>query len=296
MANTVTNILNEIWSPIIYRGLHEVSSSFQFLSRKWEGECKLGKTVHVGTPDSVTIRNYTGASITVEDMTPATTAITVDQAKYWAFAVDDVQEIHTKPGVMDLQLPEAIVTLAENTDEAIWAYLYAQATADVDASDAPTAGAGNAGIILTIDDDSATTSEMTPLEVLAVAGRKMDKLFIPREDRYAIVPPEFIEYAIRGGTILASNFPGVSLQALKEGKVQRMMGFNVQMSGKLTKATSIRHGVAFHRSCCAVGYALDKMETLRRESNFGDLVRGLLVYFRQIMDAGRVLDLKFAEA
>lgn len=294
--NNVTAITNAVYSSIIYEGLHEASQAIQFLNRQYEGEAQLAKTVKVASPSAVTIQTYTGGDLQIFGDTPTSQDIVIDQAKAFTIILDEVQELHTKPKTEQLQLPQAIKDMAENIDTAVWAYMYANALLDIDASDAPTAGANNAGIVLVSDTPNAG-SEMTPSQVLARLARKMNIAKIPATDRCAIVDPIFVEVAcneLSGNS--KSGIDPIALEAIKNGRVGRLFGIDIAMSTLLAHAANIRHCLGFHKSACAFAYALNKISRIpEMELKFAALIKGLVVYGIKMLGASRAFDIKISE-
>jgi len=295
MANTVTAIVNEIWSSIVNANLMEDSIAPGLFSRKWQGEAKKGRTVSIAAPEAVTIGTYSpGSDISIQDLTPTNVDLIIDQLKYYAFGVDKVQDLHSKPKLAGMQLIQAGKNLGENIDTALYAYGITNAGLSVDASDAPTAGAGSAGIIL-VEGTPSSTSEMNPSQVLARASRYMNAAKVPLKGRWAIVDPIFHEYMIRSKIITETAHVGVSSKALLSGKVTRLHGFAIGISSLLPYAASKRRLLFGHKIGMAYAGVLEENEVVKREKQFGVLVKGLYVYGRVATQPNALCDVIIAE-
>ena len=88
-----SNFKPTVWSKHILRELERECQLFDFCWKQYEGEAKMGEKVKilgVGTP---TIGSYTGASIGApETVADQSTYLSIDQYKYFNFAVDDVDK------------------------------------------------------------------------------------------------------------------------------------------------------------------------------------------------------------
>ena len=296
MANTITAISREIWSSLINTILNEKSIAPGLFSKKYEGEARQGKTVHIPSPEAVTVGTYTpGSDISIQNITPTKVDLTIDQFKYYAFGVDDVQELLVNPKMAALQVPQAMANLGENIDAALFAYLYANAGLQVDGSDAATAGAGGAGIVLT-EVTPTTTSEMMPGQVLAKTAQKLTTAKVPMDGRYFVMSPIFLEKLIVSKLISDTAHIGISSSALQSGTVAKLYGFDLFVSSQLTKASSKRHCVAGSLRGAAFAGVSEQRDVVKRELQFGNIVKGLYVYGRIVTQANALVEVIIAEA
>ena len=84
--------------------------------RQFEGEAKQGSTVKILGVGAPTIGN-TGASIgTPETVTDSSVLMPIDEAKYFNFMVDDVDEAQSVDGLMEVLMDEATKALALEQD------------------------------------------------------------------------------------------------------------------------------------------------------------------------------------
>ena len=90
----IDNFIPEIWSANILKAVRTrlVFAASGVVNRDYEGDIEqAGDTVHITSFSDPTIRTYTAESnITVDSIDDADRALVIDQAKYFAFDVDDV--------------------------------------------------------------------------------------------------------------------------------------------------------------------------------------------------------------
>lgn len=294
--NVITAITPEIWSQIIFQILHEKALTPSLLAKVYDGEAKRAKKVHIPSPTAVTVGTYTpGSDISIQNVTPTTQTLEIDQYNYWALAEDDVEKLFARPGIRQMYVPQALADLAEFIDAAVLAWLYGGASLQVDASDGYTGGAGDDGMIL-VAGTPANAGEITPSQALARAKRYMDDLKIPRDGRVAVLSARFMEILNQSKVIVEHANAAFATAALVEGKVTRLHGFKLAESSLLALAAAKRHCLAFHPTCGAFVGVHEKFEVHRRELRFGDLIKGLYVWGRKMLDGNRCVDMIVAEA
>src|SRR5690349_24024128 len=96
----VTNFVPDIWSAKLLVALRKAHVSGNLVNRDYEGEIKReGDSVKITSVNDVTIGSYTAhTDITVEDIDDATRSLLIDQAKYFAFELDDVERAQAVNG------------------------------------------------------------------------------------------------------------------------------------------------------------------------------------------------------
>src|SRR5215211_9479541 len=114
-------MLPSIWSARILAKLEKnlVFGQSGVVNRDYEGEIRQsGDRVHVHSFNDLTIGNYTknSTTITYEQLTDTRVTLLIDQAKYFAFKVDDVDEAQMQPKLIDAAADRAAYQLAEAAD------------------------------------------------------------------------------------------------------------------------------------------------------------------------------------
>lgn len=176
----VTGFIATVWSAGIQQALRkaQVATQVGVVNRDYEGEIRQkGDTVKVGMIGDVTIRDFTKNTdlAAPETLNDAQTMLTIDQAKYFNFQVDDVDAAQIAPNLRNEATSRAGYNLKDAQDAYVLA-LYAQATGAVGSSGSPK------------NDLSTATKAYEYLVQLAV---KLDEQNVPSDGRWAIVPPWF---------------------------------------------------------------------------------------------------------
>ncbi|HXK39503.1 MAG TPA: P22 coat protein - protein 5 domain protein, partial [Candidatus Paceibacterota bacterium] len=128
----ITNMLPSIWSARILAKLEKnlVFAQPGVVNRDYEGDIRRdGDRVHIHSFNALTVAAYTKNSTTIsyEQLIDTRVTLLIDQAKYFAFKVDDIDAAQMKPKLIDAAADRAAYQLAEDADSYI-ASLYSGAS------------------------------------------------------------------------------------------------------------------------------------------------------------------------
>lgn len=265
------NFIPAVWSAAILEPLEKslVFAAPGAVNRDYEGEIrKAGDRVIINSISDPTIGTYVPNStvITPETLDSADQELIVDQMKYFAFNVDDVDKRQSAGGgnMLTTAMKRAAYKLRDTVDQYV-AGLWADAA--------------------TANEISATTIN-TPalaLQYLSELGVKLDEADVPTEGRYVIVPPWY-HGLVRRDDAFTDLAGQVGQDALVNGIVGRAEGFDIKVSNNVTLVTGDDY-----RICAGVDAALsfaeqiNEVEAYRPESSFSDAVKGLLVYGAKVV-------------
>ncbi len=262
----ITNFIPEVWSAELLSSLKKslVFGAPGTVNRNYEGEiANYGDTVRIVSISRPSIGDYVkdSTTITPETLTDADRALVIDQAKYFAFEVDDIDMRQSRAGgaLMSEAAVEAGYGLADTADQYI-AGLYANAQSD---------------------NQISTTSVTTA--ALAVTGLvnlkvKLDQANVPTQGRFVIVPPWYHGLLLQSDTFVRVDASGTS-EALRNGVVGRAFGFDVYVSNNVTNTTGDDYRVcAGYPGAITFAQQIAKVEAYRPESAFSDALKGLSLY------------------
>jgi hypothetical protein len=221
------NLPNGAFSPVIYS--KKVQKTFRkkavteaITNSDYFGEISnFGDSVKIIKEPEITIVPYArGAKITPQDLEDSDFTLVVDQAQYFAFKMDDIEEAHSHVNFESLATDRAAYKLADAYDREILGYLSgfyeatpgsgtwaarttlpgtkAQSTAGSDEylaihqltkSAFSSTGTGTNSIPLGVKG----TKDATPLELLARFDRLLNEQNVDKENRWVVVDPIFLE-------------------------------------------------------------------------------------------------------
>lgn len=252
----VTNFIQTIWSKKIQDDLELKCKLVDNCLREYEGDCKYAQSVKILGVGEPTIGDYTGADITIEEMSDKSQILTIDQAKYFAFYVDDVDKAQSVPGLPEKYQEKAVHGLAVARDTHV-ATLIAAATNKT-----------------TIEDMTAEgTKEAVDAGIVALRQRNFD------EEGVIEMTPAFYNAFKNNLITLSTNNP----ELIKKGVVGMYDGFECIMSNNLKTPCCIRG-----KKAVAFAGQINEVEALRAEKKFCDIIRGLDTFGAKVIDENRI--------
>lgn len=267
----VTNFIPEIWSAQLLSSLKKslIFAGPGVVNRNYEGEiANAGDTVRITSISRPSIGTYTkdSTTITPETLTDAARTLLINQSKYFAFEVDDIDLRQAANGgaLMDEAATEAAYALADTADQYV-ASLYS----DVDSSNA------------------ITTTSITSA-ALAVTGLinlkvKLDNANVPQQGRYVIIPPWYHGLLLGSDLFVRVDASGTDT-ALRNGIVGRAFGFDVLVSNNCVNVTGDDYIVqAGYPGAVSFAEQIAKVEAYRPESAFSDALKGLHLYGAKVV-------------
>lgn len=263
---SVSNFIPTIWSAKIFQELEKAHILVPLCNRDYEGEItSYGDTVKINSVGSISIDNYVPNSTEIdpEQLDSTQAVLEIDQAKYFAFYLDDVDNAQTKPKLMGEAMRKAAYALADTADGHI-------ASLHSDAGISITAG-------------NTQSDDVIPL--LSELGRRMSENNVPQAGRWLVVPPWFQAKLVLAQVVKETQNI-TSDDALRNGWVGRCFGFDVYMSNNLNEvATTPQHNLlAGTNRAISFAEQVVKLEAYRPEDAFSDAVKGLHVYGAKVID------------
>ncbi len=273
----ITNFVPKVWSAQLLTAKEKklVYASERVTNRNYEGEIReAGDTVRITTISDPTVGTYVPNStvITPEELTDAQRTLVVDQAKYFAFKVDDVNRRQAKGGVMTKAMKRSGYKLADTADQYV-AGLYTQAATSI------------TGVTADITAPTSWETEAAKLynDVLVPLKVALDELDIEQAGRYCVISP-----AIHGLLLRDPRFVDASKSsdpsALRNGRVGSAAGFDILVSNNVPEPSAGDH-VVTAGTPEAITYAaqISQTEAYRPESSFSDAVKGLDLYGAKVI-------------
>jgi hypothetical protein len=269
----ITRFRPEIWAAELLVALRKalVYAAPGVVNRDYEGEItQAGDTVRITSISDPTIGTYSANTTVIapEELTDAQRTLVVDQAKYFAFFVDDVDARQAKGDVIPEAMRRAAYKLADNVDQ----YIAAMYTS------VPAANAVGTVAVPTATPTAFYDSVLVPLKVL------LDQSNVPSEGRYCIIPPWLHGRALRDDRFVRADASGNGGDVLRNGLVGRAAGFDIRISNNAPLVTGDDYAVTAGVDS-AISYAeqINKTEAYRPEAKFADAVKGLLLYGAKVI-------------
>ena len=258
----VTHFIQTIWSKKIQDDLELKCKLVDNCLRDYEGDVKHASSVKILGVGEPTIAAYDNTKdITIEDMSDRIQLLTIDQANYFAFYVDDVDQAQSVPGLMERYQEKAVHGLAVARDAYVAGLIKG-------ATNATTATAKTAEAVKTAIDNA----------IVALRERNFDE-----EGVIEITPAVynlFKNYLIT----LSTDNP----EYIKKGIVGVYDDFKVVMSNGLAKDSTHYYCDVRGKKAIAFAGQINEVEALRAEKRFKDIVRGLDTFGAKVIDEARI--------
>lgn len=258
---SVVNFIQTIWSKKIQDDLELKCKLVDNCLRTYEGDVKHAKTVKILGVGEPTVRAYTGEAITVEKMSDRGQDLVIDQANYFAFHVDDVDQAQSVPGLMEEYQRKSVHKLAVARDTYI-ANLIKGAANSTDATNLTQEAVKQA-----IDD-----------AIVALRERNFDE-----EGVIEITPAVYNVFKNCLITLSTSN-----PEYIKKGIVGTYDDMDVIMSNNMAKEGDFAYCCVRGKKAIAFAGQINEVEALRDQTVFADLVRGLDTFGAKVIDENRI--------
>ena len=235
-------------------------------NRDYEGEIsEAGDTVKINSVSDPTIFDYVPGSTVIvpEQLTTAQRSLVIDQAKAFAFEIDDIDKRQAADGngVMTEGMKRAAYRLRDVADR----YGEALLRTGVD----PTMQLGAVSITAATD---VYNKLLVPLSV------RLGENDVPTEGRYVLIPEWVYGFLLLDDRFIRADASGVAAASVN-GKVGRAANFEIRVSNNLPVVTGDDSSViAGIDQAATFAEQINKTEAYRPQDSFSDAVKGLQVY------------------
>ena len=272
----VTSFIPTVWYSQLLRSLKPRLVGEAFVNHDVEGEVMYGGSVKINRIGNVTLKDYTGANITYDDMETTAETLNIDNKKYAAVQLDDVDAVQSRDGgqLMAKYTEEMARQIAENLDKATFGEI-----------------AGAAKAANTIGDDTTPEVVSTGAQAKALLLKMKtlaDKANVPVDGRRLACPPDF-ENALLSDPYINIAAPTAN-DTLKAGYVGKLYGIEIYSTNNLPKTEGSNEQIILsHPMFTTEINQIQNMEALRLQNAFKDAVRALSVSGRKtVMPEGVV--------
>lgn len=285
----------EIWSGKLLEKFYAATVLAAISNTDYEGEIKQkGDTVHIRTRPTITIADYEAdQDLNIQRPSSNLIDLSIDQAKYFNLALDDVMEVQSDLDLMSAWAEDASEQMKIAVDTDVLSYL--GTTTDINASNRGlTAGAisgdirlGTAASPLYVAKASEGTgagtsnsNDMSIIDFIVNAGQVLDEQNIPESGRWMVIPA-WMSAMIKKSDLKDASLAGDGTSILRNGRLGMIDRFTLYLSNLLpTLDSAVDTTSVFFGTSAALTFAsqFTKMETIRSERSFSNLLRGLQVY------------------
>jgi hypothetical protein len=279
------NFIPEIWSGKLIENFYDATVLAAISNTDYEGEIKShGDTVNIRTTPEITIRDYVkGQVLTVENPDKPKIQLLIDKGEYFACIEDDVDQVQSDIKLMDKWSKDASERMKIKIDQRVLPAIVSEVAVDNQGE--------NAGRI-SGDIDLGSFANPEPVskdgvggvsitDYIVDLGTVLDEANCPESDRFLVLPAKAVAL-IKKSELKDASLAGDGTSIMRNGRVGMVDRFTIYMSHNLLNDTNGIQGgfniIAGHKMGFTFASQMTEMETLRAQTTFGDIVRGLQVY------------------
>lgn len=264
---SVTNFIPTIWSARLLAHLDKKHVYAALVNRDYEGEIKnYGDTVKINQIGDITVKDYEkGKDIAdPEDLNGDQTILTIDQAKYFNFAIDDVDKAQVNPKLMDAAMQRAAYKMNDVTDLFLSNIMYLAAQ--------------NNGTNLGSDTSVVIPTKNDAYDYLVDLSTDLTEKDVPTEGRWVVIPAWYHGLLLKDNRFVG-NGTDYNKALIEGGEVGVAAGFKVWLSNNVPNTSGSQYKIIAGTNAGA-SYAEQILETkaYSPEKRFADAVKGLHVY------------------
>lgn len=271
----LSNFIPEVWSQKLLKIFDKTVVMANLVNRDFEGDITAaGDVVHVRTFGDVTINNYTrDMTISFQALTDPMVDLLIDQQKYFAFKVDDLDKAQANMDILEGYAARAAIAIRDVVDSRLIGHY-----ADVDSGNV--IGTDGAPISLTKDNIYGYITQL---------AEKLDTSNAPSEGRNLVITPKFKTMLLQAPEFSRASSLGDNV--VQNGYIGNVAGFAVHVTTNNPAVSSVVNLLACTPDYISFASQVSKIETVRPYNMFADAVKGLYLYGSKVMlpTAGAVL-------
>lgn len=291
-----------IWSGKILEKFYDTTILSAISNTDYEGEIKnQGDHVIIRTRPTITVSDYSADQIlTPERPSSDVVELMIDKGIYWNTVLDDVMDVQADLNMMSMWAQDAAEQMKIKIDRGELDLLYNQCdpankgTAAGRVSQNINLGATTTPVDLTAGASVGVTGLDAITKVMVGLGQALDEQNVPESGRFVVCSPAVCTY-MKLSELRQVQISGDGTSMVRNGMVGTWDRMTVYVSNLLPTATTSAAGgdttlaadeqviLAGHDIGLTFASQLTKVETLRAETTFGTLMRGLNVYGSKVV-------------
>lgn len=247
----ITNFIPTIWEARLMANYHNRALADVITTRPTK---IAGNKIIFGNVGTVTAKDYAG-KVEWDEINNGTVELLMDKKKYFAFAVDDVDQVQAAGALIDPTVAEAAATMAE--------------VVDTDVLKALANGAAAANKM-----GAKQVHRKNAYDLIVDMATKLNKNKVPKNDRYVVINSEML--GLLSKDVRFTPNPRILENGVVEG--QTISTLQVCVSEELPVTSGKTTIIALQKKAAGYGKQIEKTEAMRLQGAFSDGVRGMTVY------------------
>lgn len=269
----ITTFIPTLWSARLVDALEKNHVATNLVNRDYEGLITgQGDTVKINTLSAIAVKNYTKNTDIADpdDLTTTPATLTISQAKYFNFQVDDIDKVQASGELVDKAMGNASYQLADVSDQYLFGVMV-----------------GGAGKTLA---QTALTAQNIYAKIIELRTA-LDKANVPTAGRSIAIPPEAYALLLQDDRFVAGGGAQAE-ETVRNGLVGKVAGFDVYESNNLpvnkVGSDDVTSIIASVPQATTYAEQIVETEAYRMEKRFADGVKGLHVYGATVVNGDMI--------
>ena len=275
----------EVWSSKLIEKYYDNTVLSAISNTNYQGIISnQGDKVIIRTTPTLEINDYSiGQTLVNQRPEAPVVELNIDKGFYWSTIIDDVVEKQQDIDQMNLWAQDAAEQLKIKLDSRVLGSIVPDVAAT---NKGATAGriSGNIDLGATGAPEAVTSSNI--LEYILKMGQVLDEQNVPETGRFLVLP-FWATTRLKLSDIKDASLTNDGSSPLRNGRVGMIDRFTVYNSNLLPTYTDgsdkTTHFLAGTKDGLTFATQLTKTESLRAESTFGNIMRGLMVYGHKVI-------------
>ncbi|EGQ8030263.1 TPA: hypothetical protein ACX3EJ_001045 [Vibrio parahaemolyticus] len=275
-ASSTSKFTPQIWSGKLLVKFYDATVLAAIANTDYEGEIKnKGDKVIIRTRASIKINDYVkGMTLDYEHPESPATELDIDQAKYFAFELKDVDRVQSDIALMSEWAEDGSEQMKIAIDTDVLGVIYTQVVPE---NAGATAGRISGDINLGTALAPLEVDKTNILDVLVDFGTVLDEQNVPENGRWVILPASICGM-IKKSDLKDASLAGDGTSILRNGRLGMIDRFTIY-SSNLLHVTAGSYDVVFgHKAGVTFASQITEMDKLKNPNDFGEFARSLQVY------------------
>ncbi len=270
------NFIPELWSGKLIENFYDATVLAAIANTDYEGEIRQhGDTVNIRTTPEITIKTYVkGQTLSVENPDKPKLQLVIDKGEYFACIEDDVDKVQSDINLMDTWSKDASERMKIKIDQRVLTDILPEISA---LNKGANAGRISGDINLGTTGSALAIDKTNVIDLIVDMGTVLDEANAPEQDRFLVIPAKMAGY-IKRSDLKDASLTGDSMTPLRNGRLGMIDRFTLYVSHNLNNASGKFSVIGGHKMGFTFASQMTNMETIRSETTFGNIIRGLQVY------------------
>lgn len=286
-ANYTGNFIPEIWASKLILNFYDATVLAAISNTDYDGEITgYGDKVNIRTTPELTIRTYQkDMQLQIERPDKPKLVLNIDQGDYFAAVEDDVDRIQADVNLLDAWTRDASERMKVRIDSNVLnsaTLLTGISALNLGAA----AGRISQSVNLGATGAPVQLTKTNILDYIIDSGQVLDEANAPETDRFLVIPA-WMAGMIKKSDLKDASLSGDGITPIRNGRLGMIDRYTLYVSHNLNKVTDTGNlcysVIGGHKLGLTFATQMTNMESLRAESTFGTIIRGLQVYGFQVV-------------